>query len=630
MLPILLLTLLLWLPDETKSQLDRFFCSCAHTELIKHCAAYCNDKPCESLCEYKCGWFRVCGTISCSQTGSTCTSTVSKNTQALAAALNAGSFRVLTQASSEYEHYRKVFNAACTAKPKAIVFPNTPEDVAFILKTAKSFGDTISVRSGGHSYTCNSLKQDSVHIIMTNFNRIKLFDTTRSETGKAAWLGTGAIWGNVLRSIDPEVYSYPHGQCRSVGVGGYLLGGGVNWLGTYNKYGYGAEGIIEMKAVLSDGNLVTVTPDKTVFADGRVVQHTAANNLFFGLRGAGSSLAIVTEFLYTIHKEPETRPAIILAWMETEDEVEKMMKAMSSTKKYSFMVNHQISKIGFWSRPILSPIMLAFPGAMQALKFSNRKSTFPVQIMVTDITLGAGRTTSAASAAKYLKDQGVDILVDNIVNVLAINQIQPGSVTGGVHFVFDRIANLLYEEIEKEQESWKAGVWSSISLNYGSLASTRSFSPDFINDGFVGLRRGLFLEFLRKDCSFCFWMLHFRNRLGKPRISVNNPISIRTDENQGNTVEINLTCMFPPSSTSCTDVVNGIRSKIESRLQGQTYSKYYNFPSCSKSGSDWRRLYWGQNLDQLMSIKRFWDSGDTFNHCQSLTNNDAACCPFPS
>ena len=28
-----------------------------------------------------------------------------------------------------------------------------------------------------------------------------------------------------------------------------------------------------------------------------------------------------------------------------------------------------------------------------------------------------------------------------------------GSVGGGVHFVFDRIANLLYEEIEQEQES---------------------------------------------------------------------------------------------------------------------------------------------------------------------------------
>ena len=37
--------------------------------------------------------------------------------------------------------------------------------------------------------------------------------------------------------IPQSVYSYPHGQCRSVGVAGFLLGGGVNWLGTFNKYG---------------------------------------------------------------------------------------------------------------------------------------------------------------------------------------------------------------------------------------------------------------------------------------------------------------------------------------------------------------------------------------------------------
>ena len=50
-------------------------------------------------------------------------------------------------------------------------------------------------------------------------------------------------------------YAYPHGQCRSVGVGGYLLGGGVNWLGTYNKYGYGAESVLQMTAVLADGSI---------------------------------------------------------------------------------------------------------------------------------------------------------------------------------------------------------------------------------------------------------------------------------------------------------------------------------------------------------------------------------------
>ena len=67
----------------------------------------------------------------------------------------------------------------------------------------------------------------------------------------------------MLRSIPPTSYSYPHGQCRSVGVAGYLLGGGVNWLGTYNKYGYGAENVLAMRAVLSDGRIADVTPEKT-------------------------------------------------------------------------------------------------------------------------------------------------------------------------------------------------------------------------------------------------------------------------------------------------------------------------------------------------------------------------------
>ena len=76
---------------------------------------------------------------------------------------------------------------------------------------------------------------------------MEMEDTDVSPTGKALRLGPGNQWGDVLEFAPPSAYSYPHGQCRSVGVGGYLLGGGVNWLGTYNKYGYGAEHVLEMK-----------------------------------------------------------------------------------------------------------------------------------------------------------------------------------------------------------------------------------------------------------------------------------------------------------------------------------------------------------------------------------------------
>ena len=65
--------------------------------------------------------------------------------------------------------------------------------------------------------------------------------TPLSQSGYAALIGPGLTWGQILRKLPIERWSMVHGQCLSVGVGGFLLGGGVNWLGTYNKYGYAAE-----------------------------------------------------------------------------------------------------------------------------------------------------------------------------------------------------------------------------------------------------------------------------------------------------------------------------------------------------------------------------------------------------
>eukprot|EP00088_Acartia_fossae_P064928 TRINITY_DN7997_c2_g1_i2.p1 TRINITY_DN7997_c2_g1~~TRINITY_DN7997_c2_g1_i2.p1 ORF type:complete len:219 (-),score=43.78 TRINITY_DN7997_c2_g1_i2:1009-1665(-) len=214
---------------------------------------------------------------------------------------------------------------------------------------------------------------------------------------------------------------------------------------------------------------------------------------------------------------------------------------------------------------------------------------------------------------------------------MAIQALSGGSLSGGFHFIFDRAANLLYEEIEKEQEVWKAGEYSSISLNYGSLTSTTGFSGEFIHDSLAGMKRTLFLSpVLARSCSFCFWMVHFRHRQGQTTISKQHPISTRTDQQMDNSAEINLTCMFEPAKTQCAEVVNRLRAKIDNNLNGVNYSKYYNFPSCStKTDIDWKRLYWGDNVNQLMSIKQFWDPADMFHHCQSLRNTDQTCCPFP-
>ena len=58
------------------------------------------------------------------------------------------------------------------------------------------------------------------------------------------------------------------------------------------RFGYGAESIIEMKAVLADGNIVTVSPDKTIFADGRYVK----------LKGTDDGISCDPPYLYNIYK----------------------------------------------------------------------------------------------------------------------------------------------------------------------------------------------------------------------------------------------------------------------------------------------------------------------------------------
>ena len=57
-------------------------------------------------------------------------------------------------------------NAACTAQPAVIVVPNFDQDLSTIVKAVKNNGMEMSIRSGGHSYTCTNIKEGGVHIDM--------------------------------------------------------------------------------------------------------------------------------------------------------------------------------------------------------------------------------------------------------------------------------------------------------------------------------------------------------------------------------------------------------------------------------------------------------------------------------
>ena len=71
-----------------------------------------------------------------------------------------------------------------------------------------------SVRSGGHSYTCNSIKAGSLHIDMRGINTVQIVQDSDSPTGLVAMLDAGATWGSVGSAFMSGVKKHPNYQLQ--------------------------------------------------------------------------------------------------------------------------------------------------------------------------------------------------------------------------------------------------------------------------------------------------------------------------------------------------------------------------------------------------------------------------------
>ena len=65
---------------------------------------------------------------------------------------------------------------------------------------------------------------------------------------------------------------------------------------------------------------------------------TYDTDLWFGLRGAGSSFAIVTEFVVNVYPRPETLPIIIPIMADTPQDLANIEAAAASDPKYLLTV----------------------------------------------------------------------------------------------------------------------------------------------------------------------------------------------------------------------------------------------------------------------------------------------------
>ncbi|KAI4246654.1 MAG: hypothetical protein LQ352_006351, partial [Teloschistes flavicans] len=117
------------------------------------------------------------------------------------------------------------WSQTCWLEPACIVTPNSAPEVSIIIQVISALETKFAIRSGGHKPTpgFNSVGSDGILIALQNLNSLSISADKNTMT-----VGTGARWR------DAYVFARDHGKILvggrepMVGVGGFLLGGGIS------------------------------------------------------------------------------------------------------------------------------------------------------------------------------------------------------------------------------------------------------------------------------------------------------------------------------------------------------------------------------------------------------------------
>jgi FAD/FMN-containing dehydrogenase len=190
-----------------------------------------------------------------------------------------------------YEAARRgaVWNAFTPPRfPDRIVIAASEADVVRAVRDARDGGMRIGVRSGGHSWAGNHVRDGGLLLDLSRLDAIEL-----DADAMTASVGPGCRGDVLVAALAEQGCFFPAGHCPGVGLGGYLLQGGYGWNG--RVHGPACMSVEAIDVVTAAGELVR--------ADAR-----QNSELLWAARGAGPGFfGVVTRF----HLRLQPRPAVV-------------------------------------------------------------------------------------------------------------------------------------------------------------------------------------------------------------------------------------------------------------------------------------------------------------------------------
>jgi FAD/FMN-containing dehydrogenase len=177
------------------------------------------------------------------------------------------------------------WSTGCGAlKPSCQLYPTTTAEVAAIVRILNSNNDTFVTKSGGHNANKGFASIQGGPLISTK----ELNEVSFDAASMTVRVGPGNDWEDVHEALEGTGVTVVGGRIGEVGVGGYVVGGGLSFLST--QYGWAANNIVDYEVVLANASIVTASS-------------TSHPDLYKALKGGGNSYGIVTAYTMVAHPQ---------------------------------------------------------------------------------------------------------------------------------------------------------------------------------------------------------------------------------------------------------------------------------------------------------------------------------------
>jgi FAD/FMN-containing dehydrogenase/alkanesulfonate monooxygenase SsuD/methylene tetrahydromethanopterin reductase-like flavin-dependent oxidoreductase (luciferase family) len=168
-------------------------------------------------------------------------------------------------------------------RPGLVLLPRDTAQVAQAVTWARTQPVPLAIRSGGHGISGRSTNDGGIVLDLRHLDDIEVLDPTTRRVR----IGAGARWGEVAEALAPHGWALTSGDYGGVGVGGLATAGGLGFLA--RQHGLTIDHLRAADVVLADGTIVRT--------DAR--HHP---DLFWGIRGAGGNLGVVTAFEFEVER----------------------------------------------------------------------------------------------------------------------------------------------------------------------------------------------------------------------------------------------------------------------------------------------------------------------------------------